>query len=457
MLLDHAGRKIDPAAIEAIRRTGEDRYPALSRVPGVGVTKAGVVMSPDRALQVSAVWACVRFLSQTTARLPWNLRRKVAAGSEIQENHPLHYLLHYRPSDERSSLQFRESMMRWALLWGNGYAEIEFDVGGRPIALWPIHPSRVWVMRDVETEELIYRVDNNQEGPTYLDQWSVFHLRGLGDDVVGLSVMAYAAQSIGWAQAVQLFGASFFRSGANPSGVVTSKRPLSPDAMALIREDFLKLYGGPAGSNKTMFLDNEMEYQTISIEQEKAQFIETNQYLLDEVCRWFGCPPHKIYNLLRATFSNIEHQSIEVVADSIRPWAKRFEDEADHKLLGENRRGLYSCIEVNELLMGDTATRMQWYTGLRNVGAINANEIRNFENMNDIGPDGEKYIVQVNMTTLDKVGVDPPAPAVPEPPAQPEEPDPNAALRDRVALRTAILKGIGDESRKSRVDTAAAA
>src|SRR4030067_1028765 len=390
MLFDHAGRKIDPAAIEAIRRTGEDRYPALSRVPGVGVTKAGVVMSPDRALQVSAVWACVRFLSQTTARLPWNLRRKVAAGSEIQENHPLHYLLHYRPSDERSSLQFRESMMRWALLWGNGYAEIEFDVGGRPIALWPIHPSRVWVMRDVETEELIYRVDNNQEGPTYLDQWSVFHLRGLGDDVVGLAVMAYAAQSI-------------------------------------------------------------------SIEKEKAQFIEPNQYLLDEVCRWFGRPPHKIYNLLRATFSNIEHQPIEVVADSIRPWAKRFEDEADHKLLGENRRGLYSCIEVNELLMGDTATRMQWYTGLRNVGAINANEIRNFENMNDIGSDGEKYIVQVNRTTLDKVGVDPPAPAVPEPPAQPEEPDPNAALRDRVALRTAILKGIGDESRKSRGDTAAAA
>src|SRR4030067_320262 len=132
MLLDHAGRKIDPAAIEAIRRTGEDRYPALSRVPGVGVTKAGVVMSPDRGLRVSAVLARVRCLSETTARLPWNLRRKVAAGSEIQENHPLHYLLHYRPSDERSSLQFRESMMRWALLWGNGYAEIEFDVGGRP-------------------------------------------------------------------------------------------------------------------------------------------------------------------------------------------------------------------------------------------------------------------------------------------------------------------------------------
>src|SRR4030067_1991072 len=132
MLFDHAGRKIDPAAIEAIRRTGEDRYPALSRVPGVGVTKAGVVMSPDRALQVSAVWACVLFLSQTTARLPWNLRRKVAAGSEVQENHPLHYLLHHRPSDERSSLQFRDTMVRGALLWGNGYAEIEFDVGGRP-------------------------------------------------------------------------------------------------------------------------------------------------------------------------------------------------------------------------------------------------------------------------------------------------------------------------------------
>jgi HK97 family phage portal protein len=456
MLLDHTGREIDPAVIEAVRRTNEDRYPVAQRVATPGITKAGVPMTPDRALQVSTVWACVRFLSQTVSRLDWNLRAPTVEqngreGSKVLRTHPVHALLRYRLCEEQSSFQFREILMRHALLWGNGYAEIEWNAGGQPIALWPIHPTRVCVMRDIDTGELFYQIYNNVAGTVNLDKWSVFHLRGLGEDVVGLSVMAYAAQSIGWAQAVQLFGASFFRSGANPSGVVTSKRPLSPDGLALIREDFLKLYGGPAGSNKTMFLDNEMDYKPISIEQEKAQFIETNQYLLDEVCRWFGCPPHKIYNLLRATFSNIEHQSIEVVTDSIRPWVKRFQDEADFKLLGENRRRLYTQIEVNELLMADTATRMQFYQGLRNIGALNTNEIRDFEGLNSIGPDGEKYTMQSGMTTLDKIGANGPV-SEPAPMLEPE-PDPNAELRDNVWLRSEKLNAANS---KPRVGAAAA-
>src|SRR4030067_925340 len=153
-----------------------------------------------------------------------------------------------------------------------------------------------------------------------------------------------------------------------------------------------------------MLLDNEMEYTPVGIESQKAQFIETNQYLITELARWFGVPPHKLYDLSRATWANVEQLTIEVVADSIRPWAKRLQDEADHKLLGENRRGLYSQIEVRDLLLSDMNTHMLYYSGLRNVGALNSNEIRNAEGLQDIGPDGEKFTLQSGMTTLDRIG-----------------------------------------------------
>jgi HK97 family phage portal protein len=262
--------------------------------------------------------------------------------------------------------------------------------------------------------------------------------------------MAYAADSIGWARAAQLFGASFFRQSANPSGVVKMKRALSPEGLAELRSDFNKLYGGPSGANKVVFLDVEMDYQAISVEPEKGQFIETNQFLLDEVCRWFGVPPHKIYNLLRATFSNIEHQSIEVEEDSIEPWAIRFQDEADYKLLGQNRRSLYSQIELRELAMADMKTRMEYNQGMRNMGAMNVNEIRRREGLNGIGPDGEKYTMQSGMTTLDKIGEDPEPEPAPAPPLEKEDPEEAAAV-NRMIGRLEMRLGNAAAGAESRV------
>ncbi len=393
-------------------------------------------------MQVSAVWACVRFLTTTVAKLPWNLRRETSDGNEIQRRHPIQYLLRYRPSPEWSSFQFRETLMYWALRWGNGYAEIERSNSGKPIALHPISPARVTVMRDQDTDELFYRYAGSWGGSADLPVDDVFHLRGLGEGPVGLSVMAYAADSIGWARATQLFGASFFRQSANPSGIVQMKRALTPEGLAQLRADFNKLYGGPSGANKVVFLDAEMEYQAISVEPEKGQFIETNQFLLDEVCRWFGVPPHKIYNLLRATFSNIEHQSLEVEEDSIEPWAIRLQDEADYKLLGQNRASFYSQIELRELAMADMKTRMEFSQGMRNMGAMNVNEVRLREGMNSIGPDGEKYTMQSGMTTLDKIGESEPVPT-PEPTPTPEpKPEEDTSAIYEIAGRLDFRLGI---------------
>jgi HK97 family phage portal protein len=435
MLLDHRGKVIDPARIEAVRRTNEPRVPTTSRVGYASRTQSGQRIDPDRALTISAVWACIRYLSQSIAKLPWRVRRANGTNSTIQASHPVDRLLNKRSSPEWSALQFRETMLCWALRWGNGYAEIERGADGRPIALWPIHPTRVTVLRDPATLDLYYRIQGN--GQIDLNPEDVFHLRGLGEGPVGLSVMAYAAESLGWARASMLFGAAFFGNGAQLSGIVKMKKRLAPEAMKILLEDFKNLYSGK-GANSIAILDNEMEYEPIGIEPEKGQFIETNKYLISEVARWFGVPPHKIYDLDRATFSNIEQQSIEVVEDTLRPWAKRFEDEADYKLFGQNRGYLYTLIDFRSLLRPDTNTRMAYYQGLRNIGVLSANEIRDEEDLNSIPEDqgGDKYTMQSGMTTLDKIGAQVKAPlaeATPSPQA--------SALADAV-LRRLMAGGV---------------
>jgi len=401
----------------------EPRDPESERLPYNPRTSAGVYISPDTAITIAAVWACLRYLSQTVAVLPWHVMRETDRGGEKVLSHPIDYLLNKRPSIEWSSFQFRETLTHWALRWGNGYAEIELDERGRPMALWPMHPERVDVCRDPETGKLFYEVD----GAYRLEPREIFHVRGFGEGPVGVNVMAYAAQSLGWAAAAQMFGASFFANGMNVSGIVKMKRELSVPALKELKREFASLYHGPRNSNKTIFLDQDMEFEALQMEADKAQFIGVNQHLIEEICRWFGVPPHKIMHLMRATFSNIEHQAIEVVVDSISPWAKRFEDEADWKLFGENRPSFYTKMNMNALMRGDVASRGTWYQMMRNVGAFTVNDILRLEDQNTIpkAEGGDKRVMQMGFTTLDRIGEEPvevvETPALPAPEQEEKE------------------------------------
>lgn len=374
----------------AQRLTSDRQYVETRRVPSAIGTLAGVRVTPDTAITVPTVWACLRFLSQSVAVLPWHVYRETPRGGEPFPTHPVDWLLYKRPNPEWSAFQFRETLTHWALRWGNGYAEIERGGNGLPVALWPIHPERVEVKRTTDTQSLFYRVYNGAgfgggafTAYTDLDPVDVFHVRGFGEDVVGVNVVAYAAESIGWARAAQLFGAGFFGEGMNPAGVVEVKGGLKPGAWAAMKEKFRQLYKGPRGE-RIMFLDQGSTYKAITIEPDKAQFIATNQHLVEEVCRWFGVPPHKVAHLLRSTNNNIEHQGIEAVVDSIAPWVKRFEEEADYKLFGQNRQSLYTKMNMNALMRGDAAARAQYYQTMRQQGVFTANDILRLEDMNTI-------------------------------------------------------------------------
>lgn len=299
------------------RLAGEPRYPQRQRVAYSGSTLAGIRVTPDTVVTVAAAWACLRYLSQTVAVLPWHVMRQARNGGEIASSHPVDWLLWKRPNPEWSAFQFRETLTHWALRWGNGYAEIERDLIGRPLALWPIHPERVLVLRDGDGR-LVYRVYNlftvgingvstvtgaDQAGG-YADiaAADMFHVRGFGEGPVGVNVVAYAAESIGWAKAAQLFGAAFFGNGMTNSVVVKSKQSLDEPGFKRLRARLKTLYGGIRKAHEPLILDNEMDVAQVSIDPEKGQFLETNQHLVEETCRWFGVPPHKVAHLLRATF-----------------------------------------------------------------------------------------------------------------------------------------------------------
>jgi HK97 family phage portal protein len=240
---------------------------------------------------------------------------------------------------------------------------------------------------------------------------------------VGVNVVDYAAQSLGWAKAMQLFGASFFGNGANVSAVITKKGKFDPVPLARLKTEVDKIYKGPRNGNKVAYLDDEMDWKAIGVDPEKAQLTDANYFLVEEVCRWFSVPPHKIAHLLRATFSNIEQQNIEVVQDCLMPWAKRLEDEADYKLFGQNRTNLHTKINLRGLLRGDFKSQQEGLQIMRNTGTLSADEWRAFVEMNPMpaGQGGDKYTMQSQYTELKKIGTV--APVQPNPFApKPEDP-----------------------------------
>jgi HK97 family phage portal protein len=383
----------------------------IRHILGFGKTTPQWTVTPDEALRNPVVWACIRYLSNTIAQLPWSVMLDTGSGKERMNAHPVDRLLHARPCPEYGSFNWRQTMVGHALLHGNAYAEIERDLRGIPIALWPLHPDRVCPRRAVD-QSLVYEVWN-RGGNTVLPSSDVYHLRGFGDGPLGLNVVEYAAQSIGWAQATELFGANYFGEGMNPSGIIEAAQGMSPEGMDKLRTEAELLYKGPRGK-RTMILDAGMKFTKLSTTPDDSQFIETMQHQVEQICRWFGVPPHKVMHLLRATFSNIEHQSIEVVIDAVTPWVKALEEEADYKLFGNNRQGYYTKIDLRGLLRGDNKSRGDFYQTLAGLG-WSFNEICALEDRNGIGSDGDRRFRSVQLQPIDAPASAAGAPAATDP------------------------------------------
>lgn len=382
-----------------------------------GGTTSGKTVTETSAMQITAVYCCVRILAEAVAGLPLHVFKYSDTGSKEKVlDHPLYRLLHDEPNPEMTSFVFRETLMAHLLLYGNAYAQIIRNARGEVISLYPLMPNKMTVDRD-SGGRLFYAYQRGAEdapagnvnagGMVYLTPTDVLHIPGLGfDGLIGYSPIAMAKNAIGLAIATEEYGAKFFANGAAPSGVLehpgTIKDPLK------VRDSWNAAYRGSGNAHKVAVLEEGMKYQAIGISPEQAQFLETRKFQIDEIARIFRIPPHMVGDLEKSSFSNIEQQSLEFVKYTLDPWVCRWEQSMCRVLLSESEKSDYFIkFNVDGLLRGDYASRMNGYATARQNGWMSANDIRELENMDRIPPEdgGDLYLINGAMTKLEDAGI----------------------------------------------------
>ena len=379
----------------------------------MGGSTSGKSVTERSSMQMTAVYACVRILSEAIAGLPLHLYRyKEDGGKEQAVDNNLYRLLHDEPNPEMTSFVFRETLMTHLLLWGNAYAQIIRNGKGEVIALYPLMPNKMSVDRD-EKGQLYYTYSRaNEEAATMtgntviLKPSDVLHIPGLGfDGLVGYSPIAMAKNAIGMAIACEEFGAKFFANGAAPSGVL--EHPGTIKDPAKVRDSWNSTFGGSANSGKVAVLEEGMKYTPISISPEQAQFLETRKFQINEIARIFRVPPHMVGDLEKSSFSNIEQQSLEFVKYTLEPWVVRWEQALSRALLSITEKPTYFFkFNLEGLLRGDYQSRMNGYARARQNGWMSANDIRELENQDRIPAEegGDLYLINGNMLPLNKAG-----------------------------------------------------
>lgn len=383
----------------------------LQRAFGGMPSSTGLSLSTEGSLRVTAVFACVRVISQTIGTLPLILYSRDKSGNKERATaHPTYRLLHDMANPEMTSAAFRKALQAYVEMWGNGYARIVRDPNtGRPLELWPMRPDQVRVDRTA-TGALVYDYRPPQGERRVLFADEVFHVRGMTlDGINGLSPIGYARETAPLAAITEEYAAKFFSNNGRPGGVLTYPGRLDKDAATRLKDDWNAMHAGAGNAHRVAVLEDGLKWESIGIPNTDLQFIELRKFQVVEIARLFGVPPHMIGDLERSTYSNIEHQGLEFVTHAIQPRAVEWEQEIAAKLLPESERGGYFAeFLMAALTRGDLQSRYQAYATGRNWGWLSANDVRDLENLNRI-EDGDLYLSPLFMGPSDVVGNPPPA------------------------------------------------
>ena len=379
----------------------------------MGSSTSGKRVNERSAMQMTAVYSCVRILSEAVAGLPLHLYQYTDKGSkEKAVDNPLYFLLHDEPNTEMTSFVFRETLMTHLLLWGNAYSQIIRNGKGETVGLYPLMPDRMTVGRD-EKGRLYYEymvssddAKTLKDGTVRLSPYDVLHIPGLGfDGLVGYSPIAMAKNAIGLAIAAEEYGSKFYANGATPSGILEYPGTVKePDK---VRESWNAGFGGSSNAHKIAVLEEGMKYTPIPISPNEAQFLETRKFQINEIARIFRVPPHMVGDLETSSFSNIEQQSLEFVKYTLEPWLVRWEQAMQRALIPQDDKSKYFIkFNVDGLLRGDYQSRMQGYATARQNGWMSANDIRELENLDRIPAEdgGDLYLINGNMMPLSMSG-----------------------------------------------------
>lgn len=378
----------------------------------------GIVVSEESALRMSAVYAAVRILSESVASLPLVLYRRTTSqygnriGRQHATDHPLYNILHTMFSDEYTSFESREIGQAHLCLRGNAYYYVGRNGGGGIQEIIPIHPDRVTVEREsTGNRELAYRIANSTDAssinPMTLkpSRGEILHVRGMGfDGICGVSPISYFREAIGLGLATEQYGARFFSGGAHPRGVIEHPQRLSDEARKNLKVSWEEAYGGLRNANQVAVLDEGMSWRAMAINNEDSQFLETRKFQVNEIARIFRIPPHLLADLDKASYANIEQQSLEFVMYSLSPWLQRWEQAMMRDLLTmEERQTYFIKFNMEGLLRGDSKSRKDFYMSALQNGWMSFNEIREKE---DIDPraGGDMFLVPKNFNLIDENG-----------------------------------------------------
>jgi HK97 family phage portal protein len=380
---------------------------------GFKTSKAGVSFNEETAKRFSAVFACIRVLSETLASMPIIVYKdkKVgdkSSGKDRAVDHPLYDILHNAPNNEMPAFMLKETLMNHICSSGNGYAQVQRNRRGAALSL-NILP---WTVTDVKRNAETYKIEywtNDRGKSVKLNPEEVFHIPGLGfNGIKGYSPIKMAMEAIGLGLAAEEFGAEFFSNGAHAGGVVEYEGKMTEPAKDTFRKAFNEKYGK---SNSVLFLENGSKYTKVAIPNNEAQFLETRRFQKEEIASIYRVPLHLIQDLQQSTNNNIEHQSLEFLMYTMLPWFTRWEQFINFRLLTkeERQQGYFAEFLMNALLRGDTAARAQMLHLMRQDGVINADQWRELENMNpQENGQGKHYLINGNMISVDTAAKQPP-------------------------------------------------
>jgi HK97 family phage portal protein len=373
-------------------------------------SSAGVAVTPERAMALSAVFSCVRVLAESVGQLPVHLYEKRGREKQKAEDHPLHDVLHFAPNKFQTAQEWREWLMACLGTWGNAYCRIVRVGPSRRLRvgeLLPIHPAAVRPKYDASAGEMRYHVALEGGGEDVFTAEDVMHipLFSLGGGV-GVNPVQYAREAIGLGIGAETFGARLFANGAQPGGVLQVPKVLSDKAYERLKSSWEERHQGGDNAHKPAILEEGMTWQSVGFSAEDAQFLETRKHQRSEIAGMYRVPPHLIGDLDKATFSNIEHQSLDFVVRGLLPYVTRIEQRIIfHLLPPDERRRYFPRINVAGLLRGDMQARAAYYHSLVQDGVLSPNEIRDLEDLNP-REGGDIYLTPLNMAVNGKPPAD---------------------------------------------------
>lgn len=388
-------------------------------------TASGMSISSDTAMRYGPANAATRVISETMASLPCSLMQRTdSRTSRMATEHNLWRIIHNVPTPEQDSMSWFDMQVGYQVICGNAYAEKQFDSVGKLIGLWPINPSRLPACNirrnpTVPSEysriiagqpgEIVYYVRNDDGTLTAIPASDMLHVPGIclqSNGIVGRGIPEFAAESLGIAMATESHTAAFFKNGAVSNMVIKSTKTVGKETAERLREQWTRMFAGVRNHYKTLILEDGMTPELFSIDPEKAQLQLARQFNATDVSRFWRVPPHLIGDLSRATFSNIEQQSLEFVTYTMLPWVVRWERAMWRQLLTDREKaeGYYFKFNLNGLLRGDSQARAQFYTQLFNMGVFSPNDIREYEDLNPVEGGDQRFVPSNNLMPLDKIG-----------------------------------------------------